>query len=160
MEAAGDRSAIVSASLPRLVQCSGQGFNQLHLPPLCTPLGLTPELPARLIPSISRKHACTPYVHAFLHTFPRILLWPSLPVSALLRFLLPSLTPVSQSLTPLTPPTCSIATQTWHSDTMFSSCLSQSTQLRVFDPCADFQWGSTARPVHLWKTSVLKPERV
>lgn len=33
MEATGDRSAIVSASLPQLVQCSGQGFNQLHLPP-------------------------------------------------------------------------------------------------------------------------------
>ena len=32
MEATGDRSAIVSASLPQLVQYSGQGFNQLHLP--------------------------------------------------------------------------------------------------------------------------------
>lgn len=33
MEATGDCSAIVSASLPQLVQYSGQGFNQLHLPP-------------------------------------------------------------------------------------------------------------------------------
>ena len=40
MGATGDRSAIVSASLPQLVQYSGQGFNQLHLP---LPLHSTPS---------------------------------------------------------------------------------------------------------------------
>lgn len=147
MGATGDRSAIVSASLPQLVQYSGQGFNQLHLPPP-PPLHSTPS------------HSPTPHPNHFSNPARAWVGAVSLCLSALIlsSVLFPMtylfLTVLLRRLYPAHPPappsfidSCGsiidssdpLTALTWHSDTVFISCLSASTQPGVFDPCTDCQ---------------------
>lgn len=101
-----------ASSLPQLVQYSGQGFNQLHLPPPALPLRLTRRLDSptiQIISPILRGHEWMLEVYAFVRSFSFLSstalsvstwrLYPAFPSLPLL--LLPSSTPVAPSLTSL-----------------------------------------------------------
>lgn len=146
MEATGDRSAIVSASLPQLVQYSGQGFNQLHLPPPALhSVSLSNSPSESFFQSYTGVSVCCKFMpfrtHSLILSILYIHVFLALSLHRLHPLLPPSPVPLpfidcSGSIIDFSDPLTAL---TWHSDIVFISCLSQSTQPEVFDPCTDCQ---------------------